>query len=403
MSSQPEAPDASPARATAYGRTPAEATLPFTSVGPDTPCGEFLRRYWHPIALSASVGPRPLNVKLLGEDLVLFRDKTGRPGLLYPRCMHRGTTLYYGRIEERGIRCCYHGWLFDVEGKCLEQPCEPDGGGRHRDTARQPWYPVQERYGLIFAYMGPPEKRPTLPRYAVLEDLQEGERVAADDGARFGTHGDSGMRIMPYTWMHDQDNYMDPYHVYILHSTFTVQQFAAGFAVMPRVEFEYVPGGIVYKAHRVLNDGRPLTRISCLIMPNVASVPDVELNDSRGLSIIWNVPIDDTHHQSFMAIRTRQPDEEVFKPTSYGGKTWNEMTPEERRDTPGDFEAQGGQGPLTLNTEEHLVTSDRGIVMLRKLMLKQIDAVTAGADPVGVSFDPDAPPISLPSGNFYEK
>ncbi len=402
MSSVREATNASEPVGTAYGRPAPVASLSLTKVGPGTPCGEFMRRYWHPIALSAAVGPRPLNVKLLGEDLVLFRDKTGRPGLLYPRCMHRGTTLYYGRIEERGIRCCYHGWLFDVTGKCLEQPCEPDGG-RHRDAVRQPWYPVQERYGLIFAYLGPAEKMPMLPRYAVLEDLQEGERVACDDGSRFATYGDSGMRIMPYTYMHDQDNYMDPYHVYILHSTFTVHQFATGFAVMPRVEFEYVPGGIVYKAHRSLDDGRQMTRVSCFLMPNVASVPDVELNDSQGMSIIWNVPVDDTHHQSFMAIRTRQTDDEVFRPVSYGGKTWNEMTPEERRDMPGDFEAQGGQGPLTLNSEEHLATSDRGIMMLRKLMFKQIEAVASGADPVNVTFDPANPAIKMPSGNFYHK
>lgn len=402
MSSIGEAPNSSGHFGTAYGRRPAVASLPLTKVGPGTPCGEFLRRYWHPIALSASVGPRPANVKLLGEDLIIFRDKMGRPGLLYPRCMHRGTTLYYGRIEERGIRCCYHGWLFDVQGNCLEQPCEPDGG-RHRDAVRQPWYPVQERYGLIFAYLGPPERVPMLPRYSILEDLKEGERVASDDGARFGTHGDTGMRVMPYTWMHDQDNYMDPYHVYVLHSTFTVQQFAAGFAVTPRVEFEYVPGGIIYKAHRTLNDGSRMTRVSCLMMPNVACVPDVELNDSVGKSIIWNVPLDDTHHQSFMAIRTREADEVVFKPFVYAGKTWNEMTPEERRDTPGDFEAQGGQGPLTLNTEEHLASSDRGIIMLRKLMLKQLEAVAAGTDPVGLSFDPENPPRSMPSGNFYEK
>ena len=101
---------------------------------------------------------------MLGEDLILFRDKTGRPGLVQARCAHRGTTLYYGKVEERGIRCCYHGWLFDVEGRCLEQPCEPEGG-RFRDRVRQPWYPVQELYGLVFAYMGPPEKKPVLPRY----------------------------------------------------------------------------------------------------------------------------------------------------------------------------------------------------------------------------------------------
>ena len=386
---------------TAYGRRAAVGTLPLSNVGPGTPCGELLRRYWHPVALSNKVGSRPRNVRLLGEDLVVFRDKSGRAGLLYPRCMHRGTSLYYGRVEERGIRCCYHGWLFDVRGNCLDQPCEPDGG-RHRDKVRQPWYPVQERYGLVFAYLGPPGKLPLLPRYAILEDLQDGERIAAEDGSRFGQHGDSGMPILPYTWLHTQENFMDPFHVYVLHSTFTVQQFAAGFAVMPKVEFEYIPGGIIYKAYRTFDDGRKMTRISCLLVPNVASVPDVELNPARSSSISWIVPLDDTHHQSFRAVRTREPSDEVlFQPLRYGDKTWNEMTPEERRDVPGDFEAQGGQGPTTLNSEEHLGSSDRGIIMLRRLMLKQLQAVAAGEDPMGVIFDPNSVMVSVPSGNYY--
>jgi phenylpropionate dioxygenase-like ring-hydroxylating dioxygenase large terminal subunit len=386
---------------TAYGRPAAVANLPLSQVGPGSRCGEFLRRYWHPVALSSDAGSRPRNLKILGEDLVLFRDKSGRPGLLYPRCMHRGTSLFYGRVEERGIRCCYHGWLFDVRGNCLDQPCEPDGG-RHRDRVRQPWYPVQERYGLVFAYLGPPGKIPQLPRYEILEDLQPGERVACDDGSRFGQHGDSGMPVLPYTWLHTQENFMDPFHVYVLHSTFTVQQFAQGFSVMPEVDFEYVSGGIVYKARRKLDDGRRMTRISCLLLPNVASVPDVELNPSRSSSISWIVPVDDTHHQGFRAIRTREPSDDVlFKPLMYRDKTWNQMTPEERRDIPGDFEAQGGQGPLTLDSEEHLGTSDRGIIMLRRLMLKQLDAVAAGDDPMGVIFDPDRATLSVPSGNFY--
>jgi nitrite reductase/ring-hydroxylating ferredoxin subunit len=384
----------------AYGRRPARATLPLTKVGPGTPCGEFLRRYWHPLALSSAVDSRPKRVKLLGEDLVLFRDGAGRPGLLYPRCMHRGTTLYYGRVEERGLRCCYHGWLFDVQGNCLEQPCEPDGG-RHRDQARQPWYPLEERYGLVFAYLGPPDRKPLLPHYDILENLEEGERLASEDGARFGQQGDRGVPIMPYTWLHTLDNFMDPFHVYILHSTFTVRQFAPGFAVLPRVQFEYVPGGIVYRAHRALEDGRKVNRVSCLLVPNAASVPDIDLQASRSSTISWTVPLDDTHHQSFRAIRTRQSDEDLFKPLLYGEKTWSEMTTEERRDTPGDLEAQGGQGPLTLNSEEHLVSSDRGIIMLRRLLLRQIRAVAAGEDPIGVTFDPDKSLVTIPSGNFY--
>src|SRR5580698_5060044 len=151
---------------TAYGRKPATSNDLLTQVGPGTPCGEFMRRYWQPVAKSSDVTPRPQNLRILGEDLILFRDRKGRPGLVYPRCMHRGTSLYYGKVEERGIRCCYHGWLFDVQGNCLEQPCEPDGG-RHREKARQPWYPLEEKYGLVFAYLGPPSKQPLLPRYDI--------------------------------------------------------------------------------------------------------------------------------------------------------------------------------------------------------------------------------------------
>ena len=136
--------------------------------------GELLRRYWHAVGLLSDADSTPRKVRILGEDLILFRDTEGRPGLLYPRCMHRGTSLYYGRVEDRGIRCCYHGWLFDVRGHCLEQPCEPNGGER-RSNVRQPWYPVEERYGLLFAYLGPPERQPPLPQYAALEQLAVGD------------------------------------------------------------------------------------------------------------------------------------------------------------------------------------------------------------------------------------
>src|SRR5665213_1488847 len=157
---------------TAYGRTAPTHDAMLTEVGPGTPCGEFMRRYWQPAALSSEANATPRQVRLLGEDLILFRDGQGRAGLVHARCAHRGTTLYYGKVEERGIRCCYHGWLFDVEGNCLDQPCEPEGGV-HRDKARQPWYPVQELYGIVFAYLGPPEKQPALPRYDILENVPE--------------------------------------------------------------------------------------------------------------------------------------------------------------------------------------------------------------------------------------
>ena len=148
---------------TAYAMRPSASRTELTEVGRGTPMGELLRRYWHPIGLVADATDIPRKVRALAEDLILFRDRHGRVGLLHARCCHRGTTLYYGKVEEDGIRCCYHGWKFDTEGRCLEQPCEPDGG-QFRDKMRQPWYPVAERYGLIFAYMGPSEKK-TGPRW----------------------------------------------------------------------------------------------------------------------------------------------------------------------------------------------------------------------------------------------
>jgi len=152
---------------TAYGRPAPTHDRALTEVGAGTPMGELMRRYWHPVGLARDAGATPRMVRVLGEDLVLFRDAAGRPGLVHPHCTHRGASLYYGKVEERGIRCCYHGWLFDVQGHCLEQPCEPEGG-RARDARRQPWYPLEERYGLVWAYLGPPEKKPVLPRYDAL-------------------------------------------------------------------------------------------------------------------------------------------------------------------------------------------------------------------------------------------
>ena len=113
---------------TGYTRKAPAYNAGLTEVGRGKPMGELLRRYWHPIALVADAGTTPKPVRVLGEDLILFRDGAGRAGLVEARCCHRGTTLYYGRVEERGIRCCYHGWLFDTQGRCLEQPCEPEGG-----------------------------------------------------------------------------------------------------------------------------------------------------------------------------------------------------------------------------------------------------------------------------------
>jgi nitrite reductase/ring-hydroxylating ferredoxin subunit len=381
----------------AYGRPVQHSNKLLTEVGPGKPCGELMRRYWQPIATSAEVNDVPRKVRILGEDLILFRDRKGRAGLLYPRCMHRGTSLYYGRIEAEGIRCCYHGWLFDVEGRCLDQPCEPDGG-RHRDNARQPWYPVEEHYGLVFAYLGPPEKKPVLPRYDILEDVAPNEYLLSMVGG-FAATGDNSLPIVPYSWLQMNDNIMDPFHVQVLHSTFSGVQFHQKFALMPKVDFFAVDHGVCYSAVRQLENGQEVDRISSWLMPNIMSVPDIQLGAGSSTMIAWVVPVDDASY--VMAMAMKLPKGAEGPALRINGKLWGEMTEAERQRFPGDFEAQSGQGPISLHSEEHLVTSDRGIMMQRRILEKQIEVVAAGGDPLGVNFDPSKAVHAVRSGNFF--
>ena len=315
--------------------------------------------------------------------------------------MHRGTSLFYGRTEKRGIRCCYHGWLFDVEGRCLDQPCEPDGG-RHRGNARQPWYPVEERYGFVFAYLGPLDKKPVLPRYDNLENLVPGEKLWCLFGG-VGATGDQSLSVAPYSWLHMNDNVMDPFHVHVLHSTFSVIQFAPQFALMPECDFFPTENGVCYSAVRTLDDGQEVDRISSWIIPNIMSVPDVALKPGPSAGISWVVPVDDSHYVQAMVTKASERFFEggEFRGLLLNGKTWGEMTEEEHQRTPGDYEAQAGQGPISLHSEEHLVTSDRGIMMQRRLLLQQMEVVSQGGDPIGVTFDSQQALVKIRSGNFY--
>ena len=377
---------------TAYGRKPGTINRDLTDTAAGTRMGELLRRYWHPVGLAKDATETPRQVRVLSEDLILFRDKAGRAGLLYPRCAHRGTTLYYGKVEERGIRCCYHGWLFDVEGHCLEQPCEPDLGLR-RDRVRQPWYPVQERYGLIFAYLGPPEKKPALPRWDILENLEPDEFIEADDNIA------SGPRVVPCNWTHHYDNVPDHYHVPILHGSISGTQFVDLMSRMPEITWEFTDLGVNTVARRSLDDGKTLRRVVEGILPTVRIVPDPGLSrHGKSESVSWLLPVDDTHYMLYAAIR-KKPGWNRAK-TKPGGKLWAEMTEAEHRAFPDDYEAQVGQGPITLHSEEHLASTDKGLVMLRWMLMKQVEAVAEGRDPVGVRFDPDPPPETTHGGNF---
>src|SRR5437867_7670636 len=138
-----------------------------TRVGPGTPAGELLRRYWFPIAFASELTEeQPTKfVRILCEDLVLFRDKAGRYGLMQDHCVHRGASLLYGRVEERGIACAYHGWLYDTQGNCLETPAVP-ADSKFCLTVKARAYPVQKLVGLLWAYLGP-EPAPLIPPYDV--------------------------------------------------------------------------------------------------------------------------------------------------------------------------------------------------------------------------------------------
>jgi len=386
----------------AYGRPVQTYDAELAEVGPGKPCGEFLRRYWQPVGISRLVTTRPKNVRILGEDLILFRDGKGRPGLLTPRCAHRGTSLYYGKVDDNGIRCCYHGWQFDVEGRCIDQPCEPENGKPYRDRIRQPWYPVLERYGLVFAYMGPPEKKPVLPQWDALENLTPDETIFATDSS-FSVGGDDSVKILPWNWLQDWENSTDPWHVYILHTAFSGSQFAPEMAVSPQVKWENTELGIRYVAYRRLSDGRELERISPLLFPNLISTPDVQLAPGATTTVGWVVPVDDTHHRRFHSMKV--PKDLKGRPrqmyTENRPKPWIEMSEAERQAWPSDWEAQESQGPIAYHSEEHLATSDRGIVMLRRLLRQQIRLVQQGGDPIGVTFDPAKAFMKTGGGNFF--
>ena len=366
-----------------------------TRVARGTPMGELLRRYWHPIGLAADASETPRMVRALGEDLVLFRDRAGRCGLLYPRCAHRGASLFYGRVEERGIRCCYHGWLFDVGGQCLEQPCEPCNGAATARVIQQPGYPLRERYGLIFAYMGPPASMPVLPRYNLLENLQPGEHLEADDSSI----GSGGPTLVPCNWLQHFENVMDPFHVPILHGSFSGSQFTERMNLLPQVGFEATSRGIKSTQRRTLPDGRTHIRITEAVLPTLRVVANPQAQSDGPCSLIgWVLPIDDTHFRIYSAGRVTSEGALKQIRARFNGRLWSELTEAEHQRFPGDYEAQVSQGAITLHSQEHLVSSDRGIALLRRLLERQLEVVARGESPIGVQFAEASDLVELEAG-----
>jgi phenylpropionate dioxygenase-like ring-hydroxylating dioxygenase large terminal subunit len=346
-----------------------------TRVGRGTPAGEYLRRFWHPVALSAELTDTPHRIRILGEDLVAFRDGRGRVGVLELHCSHRGTSLEYGIVSESGIRCCYHGWLFDVDGRILEIPSEPSTSTL-KDRLFHGAYPALELNGIVFAYMGPPEKRPAFPIYDSYEL----------DGYR---HEPALSPVLPCNWLQVRENTMDPVHTSFLHTIVSGTQFTDEFGVIPELQWKETPIGMVYIASRRVGD-KVWVRILDVMLPNIHQVPalwedarEVRIR-TRPIQTVWTVPVDDTNTRVFRMVHIDKQNEwgaqkhAQLRFGQHGGRPYKES-----QLRPGDYEAFVSQGALPDHSAEHLASSDRGVVMLRKLLKAGVRAVEEGKDPKG--------------------
>jgi len=368
----------------AYGLKIPEPDPDLTHVGPGTPCGELMRRYWQPVCLSADLKDLPKRLRILGEDLVAFRDGRNRVGLFFFRCSHRGTSLEYGRVEERGLRCCYHGWLYDVEGSVLEMPLEP-AHNPFLKQIRHPCYPVREFGGLVFSYMGPPDKMPEFPLYDIWKN--NGGTLKARMGPRVGGP-------VNCNWLQAEENLMDALHTFWLHTLHSGSQFPSeAYGMNPdELRYEETDIGMRFVLNRKLESGKQWELIWEMIMPlNIHLVYTDEPKTERVSAVTWCLPVDDTR-QLGASIRWI-PDGQANTLTGR-----EQLAPAGRKDTgyeytqrhPDDKEAVEGQGPIALHGLEHLVTSDKGVVMFRRILREAIRAVKEGRDPKGIIFDPAA-------------
>ena len=368
-----------------------------TRVSPGTPGGDLLRRYWQPAALAEElpVGGAPIPVRLMGEDLVLFRDERGRPGLLGIHCAHRGADLSYGRIEDGGLRCIYHGWLYDVHGRCLEQPGEPAGSTFH-ERIRQRAYPCVEMAGLILTYMGPGEP-PLVPNYEFLQ-AEEPHVVASK-------------AFQECNYLQGNEGNIDPVHHSFLHLRLDAapetQMDYYGQSKTPIIETEETEFGVRIYAIRPLDPERNFIKITNFIYPNLSAIT----GDADGYGINWHVPIDDTHHWKYnITLRRTRPvgarergqgrtadtgylpirnkanrflqDRESMKTTFFSGLG-------------GDFLADDGcvtqgAGPIQDRTQEHMGYTDKGIAAARRALIRAIRTVQAGGEAPAVVRDPAA-------------
>ncbi len=367
--------------------------------------GELLRRYWQPVCLSDELADLPRKLRIMCEDLVVFRDKQGRVGCLDPHCAHRGTSLEYGRIEDRGIRCCYHGWLYDTEGRCIEMPCEQPGYAEKMNVW-QPAYPVHEYGGLVFVYMGPPERQPVFPIYDIADVggrddvILRGMRLWDDHGVGF---------VRDCNWLQNFENVMDPYHLLMLHANNSGDQFGSVITTGGALDigFETTDLGVRYRFFRALPNGNRLERYAECILPNIFLVPSIHEQGAepkvraKATELSWCVPVDDEHLYGISIVAWPARDGEPDPDWKAGTDTLTSVRPgnlrerpyEEKQRSPDDMEAQEGQRAIAVHALENLAVSDSGIVRLRRALREAIAATERGDDPPNTWRDggPDHP------------
>ena len=395
--------------------TPEENEL-LTRIGPGTPMGAVLRRYWLPILESGSLGPSdgpPRRVRLLGEDLVAFRDTSGQVGLLGERCPHRQASLFFGRNEENGLRCVYHGWKFDTGGRCVEMPTEPPES-RLRQGIRAEGYPCRESNGLVWTYMGPrrddppplprlgwgeapAERRATLTYQRACNWVQalEGDVDTAHLGWLHSRFGDDGERHVAF---HDGDRLRD----------------IATRDTQPVLEIADTPAGVSIGARRDHDGGRYYWRITQFLIPVFTSVPAI--GDERRAKA-W-VPLDDEHTLVWEFVwrtegapagrETRVPgsgwrveSEDPLSRGRFAAGHENDYGIDRARQRSANFTGleespplqdaavQESMGPIVDRSREHLGTTDAGIVRVRQKLLNAARGLAEGVEPPGAT-DPDA-------------
>ncbi|HEY7065719.1 MAG TPA: Rieske 2Fe-2S domain-containing protein [Chloroflexota bacterium] len=387
-----------------------ELNVLLTRTGRGTPCGELLRRYWQPAALGEELPPggAPLPVRLLGEDLVLYRDEEGQPALLGLHCPHRGADLSYGRLEDGGLRCLYHGWLFDRAGRCLEQPGEPAGSTFH-ERVRHTAYPCLERGGAIFAYLGPGEP-PLFPAYEFL-------------------HAPPGHTLATKAWqecnyLHANEGNLDGSHLAFLHVVRGRDSLAdapPGTPIPSRGEAPGIETAEVElrgyglrcaKVRRAPGADHYVIFSVDMLLPNATAFyvgPSGDTSGRLGYSLHWHVPIDDTRHWKYLFRYSRPApflpgtppwryETRAYRPVHgaadrYGqdrarlrSETYTGMAPDFHQH---DQWATETQGAITDFSQEHFGALDLPIVVARKLLVQAIERVQRGDDPPGVARTPE--------------